>query len=179
MGALVSRYRELVEAGSYNFYGLTITKHAHEIGDLCKRHGASTAIDVGCGRGDQYGEPHFLAERWNLHSIRLYDPAFTAHDLAPQPGEVFDAVLCCDVLEHVPLEEVDEFVAVLFRHAGRFVWASVCCRPAKKCFPGDGLNMHVTVRSFAWWRHKFEAAQKQSATVSGNSFVPFYLIETP
>lgn len=178
MGALISRYRELVEAGSDNFHGLTIVRHSVEIGNLCAQYAARTAIDIGSGKGDQYEEPHRLREKWCLDSVRLYDPAFATHDTPPEPGELFDAVLCCDVLEHVPEPEVDAFVAMLFRHAGKFVWASVCCRPAKKFFE-DGTNMHVTVRRFSWWNEKFEAARKQTDMFGADRVVPFYLIETP
>ena len=82
----------------------------------------------------------------------MYDPAFSSHDRLPR-GK-FDAVLCSDVLEHVPFEETEEFVGRLFDYANKFVWASVCCRLAKKEFE-DGLNMHVNVQPFWWWSAKF------------------------
>jgi hypothetical protein len=71
------------------------------------------------------------------------------------PAGTFDGVLCSDVLEHVPDEELDVFIPRLFAYADKFVWASVCCRAAKKCFP-SGENMHVTIRPMSWWRRRFK-----------------------
>jgi len=171
-GSLIPRYRAMVDAGSDNFLGLSIAQHATEIGALVDRFGAKTAIDVGCGRGDQYEEPFRLDKKWGLDSIWKYDPAFETHDALPEDGTLFDAVLCSDVLEHVPRREVDEFIETLFGYAAKFVWASVCCRPAKKLFPQDQTNLHVTVMPFSWWTERFEAARRGRA-------VPFFLIETP
>jgi hypothetical protein len=39
--------------------------------------------------------------------------------------------------------------------------------------------MHVTVRAFAWWRARFEYAQKQSDLFCGDGAIPFHLVETP
>jgi hypothetical protein len=40
------------------------------------------------------------------------------------------------------------------------VWASVCCRPAKKHFP-DGVNMHVTVMPLDWWQERVNDANRK------------------
>jgi hypothetical protein len=73
------------------------------------------------------------------------------------------------VLEHVPEDEVADFILDLFDHAKKVVWASVCCRPARKCFPNTEINLHVTVKPFEWWQDKFENL---------SSTVPFVLVET-
>ena len=58
----------------------------------------------------------------------------------------------------------------LFDHARKVVWASVCCRAARKSFPGTDINLHVTVKPFQWWLDKFEHLSPA---------IPFVLIETP
>lgn len=164
-------YREMA-AGGDNFHGLSIVQHSRVIGKLINRLGAKTILDYGCGRGDAYKQPHRLHRDWGLRwwDVTLYDPSFPEHNEEPGKTEKFDGVLCSDVLEHVPEEQVDEFVARLFHHAKKFVWASVCCRPAKKCFPGTEINLHCTVRPFEWWQEVF---QRHAGGIE------FCLVETP
>lgn len=165
---LIAQYRALAAKGDA-LRGLSILRYRKRIGQLVKQHRARTLLDFGCGGGDAYRQPHRVYREWGLRwgQVRLYDPAFPEHARVPKGR--FDAVLCSDVLEHVPEAEVDAFVAQLFAHAGRFVWASVCTRPAKKTFP-DGTNLHVTQRPVEWWREVF-------ARHAGSR--PWFLEESP
>jgi hypothetical protein len=169
MTDLIPLYREMAEGGD-NFHGLSILQHSKQIGRLIKEVGACNALDFGAGRGDAYNSPHKVYRDWGLkrHEITLYDPAFPRHD--KMPTKRFDVVLCSDVLEHVPEEDVDGFVQALFGHAKLHVWASVCCRLAKKTFPTTGENLHVTVKPYQWWHDTF------THLCDGR---PFTLVETP
>jgi hypothetical protein len=164
---LIAQYRRAAEDGA-QFRGLSVLRYADQIAELCYRHGASTVLDYGSGAGDAYLEPHFLQERFGV-TVTLFDPAFPGHDKRPQGR--FDGVICSDVLEHIDEADVGAFVRDLFDYATGFVWASVCCRPAKKRFR-DGRNMHVTVRPLAWWQKRFE---KVAAISPG---VVWYLVES-
>lgn len=174
MDSLAPLYRQMADEGA-NFHGLTILQHAKTIKKLIARTGAKTLLDYGCGRGDAWRSPHGfcrdLGVKWN--DVFLYDPAFARTEVRPAPGRLFDGVLCSDVCEHIPEGEVPEFLATLFSHARRFVWASVCCRPATKTFPNGITNLHVTVQSFEWWQEQFKAAS------SANLGAVFHLTETP
>jgi len=171
MNALVPLYREMAASGD-QFHGLSILQHKAQIGKLIVRHGARKVLDFGCGRGDAYKSPHKVHRDWNLKwwDVTLYDPSFPTHD--EKPGGKFDGVLCSDVLEHVEEADVDAFIEDLFTRASKFVWASVCCRPAKKCFPGTETNLHVTIHPVEWWDQKFADAAEKHA-------VAYYLVETP
>lgn len=166
MADLRALYREMAAQGE-NFRGLSIIQHRNQIRDLITKFGATTVLDFGSGRGDAYFVPYTIHRDWNVPMPTLYDPAFPTHD--GLPFSRFDAVLCSDVLEHVPIEDVDAFITTLFGFANKFVWASVCCRPAKKSFP-DGTNMHVTIQVMAWWQGQFK---KHAGTT------PWTLVETP
>lgn len=165
---LIARYRDMAAFGG-NFHGLTVLKQADAIGKLLKQHGCTSLLDWGCGRGDAYSSPHKLHHTWGMkrRDVWLYDPAFEKHHV--KPDRTFDAVVCSDVLEHIPESEVDDFIANLFAHAKKMVWASVCCRPARKCFPGTDINLHVTVKPYSWWSDKF---------ASFASGLPWVLIES-
>ena len=150
---LMTEYRRLA-AGGEALRGLSILRYQDQLAKIAKQFKPKTLLDYGCGAGDQWKQPHRLHRHLGLRwfDVRLYDPAFPDHD--EKPWGKFDGVLCSDVLEHVPEAEVDELVATLFGHAKQFVWASVCCRPAKKTFP-DGTNLHVTLQPLDWWREVF------------------------
>ncbi len=173
MSALIPLYRTMASDGA-NFRGLSILQHSKEITQLMRGHKGRTLLDYGSGAGDAWRKPHRLHERLGIRwfDVTLYDPAFPSHD--EKPHGIFDGVLCSDVLEHVPAADVDAVLADLFKHARRFVWASVCCREAKKCFP-DGTNLHVTIQPLEWWRDRLTAAQ----LANPGPTVPFTLVETP
>lgn len=149
-------YREQAARGK-RFRGLTVLSHAETIGDLIRAHGAKTLLDYGSGAGDQYKPPFELHKRWGIEKPTLYDPAFPTHD--KKPAGLFDGVISSDVLEHLPESMVPEFIETLFGHARLFVWASVCCREARKTFP-DGRNVHLTVKPLDWWLAQFNAMGK-------------------
>lgn len=169
MTDLIKQYREMA-AGGDQFRGLTILQHRKQIAELVRLHGAKSLLDYGCGGGDAWKSPHKLHKELGLRwfEVTLYDPAFPEHD--ERPSGKFGGVLCSDVLEHVPEPEVLALIERLFSHANRFVWASVCCRPAKKSF-ADGTNMHVTLHPIEWWRERF--AERAPAGVQ------WVLVETP
>jgi 2-polyprenyl-3-methyl-5-hydroxy-6-metoxy-1,4-benzoquinol methylase len=172
MTDLIPLYKAMAAEGG-NFHGMSVMQHAKSIGKVLKQAGAKTVLDYGCGRGDAYMSAHKVHQAWGLRRIdvTLYDPAFPQH--SQLPGRRFDAVICSDVLEHIPEEDVDRFIGGLFNHAKRVVWASVCCREAKKTFP-DGTNLHVTVRPLEWWRERFA-----SVSLLFGLAVKWHLVETP
>lgn len=122
------------------FKGLSLEKHVGEIGALIKD--CRTLLDYGSGKG-------VVHERkpWNI-SVTLYDPAVKGIDVLPV-GD-FDAVICTDVLEHIPEDELDEALNNIFSKANKVVYLSISTKPAKKFLP-NGDNAHVTVKSQDWW----------------------------
>lgn len=171
MDSLVPQYKEMAATGLH-FAGLAILQHVKIVDKMVRKHSAQSILDYGCGRGDAYRAPHRLHAQLGLKwfNVTMYDPAFTAN--AAQPRGKFDGVLCSDVLEHIPEEDVDEFIENLFGYAKKFVWASVCCRPAAKTFPDGVTNLHVTLHPLDWWADRFEVAQAKYG-------IDFHLTETP
>jgi SAM-dependent methyltransferase len=168
---LIPKYRAMAQASTENFHGLSILQHADSIGKMVRALRAKTLLDFGCGRADAYRAPHNVWQAWGIprDGVTLYDPAFRRDN--ELPTGTFDVVVCSDVLEHVPEDEVVAFAERLASYARHGLWASVCCRPAKKKFP-DGGNLHVTVRSYDWWLDKMQAAANRHNVL-------LTLIETP
>lgn len=140
-------YRALHEAGK--FKGFSVKSSLKEIERLVKETGAKTLLDYGCGKGLQYTEKQYH-KRWGVLPA-LYDPGVKGLDT--KPLGTFDGVICTDVLEHVPEEELDGVLSEIFGYANKFVVLSISTLPAKKFFK-DGTNVHVTVKPESWWREK-------------------------
>lgn len=162
---LLAYYQDAIKEGS-QFFGVGVVQYAKPIRKLIQRTDSKTLLDYGCGLGHAYTKQG-LHKSWGVAMPTLYDPAVEKYSV--KPAGTFDGVICSDVLEHVPEKLVDALIQELFQYGDKFVWASVCCRPAKKLFP-DGKNLHVTIRPFAWWQAKMVKASQGKL---------FLLSETP
>lgn len=151
---MIERYKDMAR-GEANLRGMSTMVHAKSIEKIVRRTNAKTLLDYGSGAGDQYsiGKLH---EFWNCE-VCQYDPAF--EELNQKPNTTFDGVICNDVLEHIAEPQVTQVIAELYHYAEKFIFASVCCRLAKKSWE-DGTNLHCTIQSMMWWERKFAEAAK-------------------
>lgn len=164
---LLAQYRSLHEHGEsqlglgaeHTFTGKRLLPHVGRIKALLDRTGARTVLDYGCGKGMQY-EPFEwrtddgtvypgVLDYWDIDCVHCYDPAYAPYSALPT--ETFDAVICTDVLEHCPEDDIEWIVDEIFGYARKFVYANVACYPAQKHLP-NGENAHCTVRPASWWR---------------------------
>jgi len=152
---LIEQYR-IMHAHPKYFRGREAQKHFAKIGRLILAHGAKTLLDYGCGKGEQYHEPLNLHEAWGV-DVAGYDPA--VERFAQLPAGSFDAVICCDVMEHIPEPHVDTILRDVMARARRFAFFSIATMPASKTLP-DGRNCHLTVRAESWWRERLALARE-------------------
>jgi hypothetical protein len=162
---MLDEYRRMSATGS-QFRGLTVLQYKNSLRKLVERTESKTLLDYGSGAGEAW---KILGPKWGV-KVRCYDPAVPK--FAEPPQGQFDGVLCIDVLEHIVPEKSQSTIDDLFARANKFVFATVCCRPAKKSFP-DGTNMHVALRPFGVWRSMFESSAAHWNTLEWN------LKETP
>ncbi len=172
------RYRELLalyarlhddgrpttgHSAASTFSGVSLREHVDPIGRLVREHGVRTLLDYGAGKASLYlnapGEPetsrHKIMPAWGDVRVTCYDPGY-APFAAPHAAR-YDGVICTDVLEHIPAEDIGWVLNHLFATARRFVYAVAACYPAKKILP-DGSNAHCTVRPPAWWAGQMRLA---------------------
>ena len=140
------------------FAGQSLPRHAMAIKALIDAHAARTILDYGSGKGRQYQplglrladgrEFPSIPAYWSVDAITCYDPGYEPYSQLPQ-GK-FDGVVCTDVLEHCPQDDLAWIVGELFGYARKFVYANVACYPAMKRL-ANGENAHCTVQSTPWW----------------------------
>ncbi|MSO53512.1 MAG: class I SAM-dependent methyltransferase [Rhodospirillales bacterium] len=147
------------------FDGRSLKPHVSIIKGLIGRFGAKTLLDYGAGKGDGYSKASArlpdgrvltgLKDVWGLDSVTLYDPCYLPH--ARLPDATFDAVICTDVLEHCPEEDMPWILGEIFSYARQFVFVTIALYPAVKSLP-TGENAHITLKSVGWWADQLEAA---------------------
>jgi hypothetical protein len=156
--------RQLGLPAELTFPGSSLPAHIRRIKRLVDATGARTILDYGAGKGAQY-RPHRvmvdgehvadgIAEYWDVDEVRCFDPGYAPHSALPE-GK-FDGVVCTDVLEHCPEEDLPWILDEIFGYARRFVYLNVACFPARKTLP-NGENAHITVRPPDWWRELVQA----------------------
>lgn len=154
------------------FDGRSIGPHVQTIGAMVENLKLRTLLDYGCGKATAYEKVRLtfpdgrqvrgLKDIWGVDSITFYDPGYAPHRKVPE-GK-FDGVICTDVLEHCPEEDIDWIIADLFGYANKFVFCTIACYPAKKKLP-SGENAHITIKKPGWWIDKIEEIAAKHAAV--------------
>jgi hypothetical protein len=149
--------RQRGKAAAKTFSGSSLERQAPRIRMLTQSQKARTLLDYGCGKASLHGQKPVtiegaqypdIAVYWGLDAITLYDPAYAPYTRLPEGR--FDGVICTDVLEHCPKEDIPWILDEIFGYAGRFVFANVACFPAMKTLP-NGENAHCTIEGPEWW----------------------------
>jgi len=152
------------------FPGFSLYNHLATVKALANKVGARTLLDYGAGKGMLHdAKPLKLPNGEFIDSLDAYlglertvryDPGFAP--FMKRPVGTFDLVICCDVLEHCPEEDIQWIMEDIAGHARRGVFMTVACYPAKKSLP-NGENAHITIRPPAWWKPRVQAAMSVRA----------------
>ena len=161
---LIKLYRHAHEQGQPEignkpedtFAGKVRIQHASRISFFTKFCGARRLLDYGAGKGHQYDLNRTdvdLREVYGVTEITCYDPGHQPYSSLPDGS--FDGVICLDVMEHCPEEDLPWIISEIIGYAERFAYFTVACFKAKKKLP-NGENAHCTVRPPAWWKAIFK-----------------------
>ena len=179
------RYQEMIEQsnqmhmlGEQNlnmpaaetFKGGSRRKHEDDILALIKATDSRTLLDYGSGKGVGYSLSEANGAESNIRVnpvwpgvvITCYDPGFAP--FATLYKGSFDGVICTDVLEHIPDEDIPWVIDNLFKSAKQFVYVSVACYAARKTLP-NGENAHATQQPPKWWNSLFSLVAKRYPSV--------------
>lgn len=178
---LLAQYRSMHVEGEKSagvsaadtFPGKSLAPQAVRIKQCIDATRAANLLDYGSGKGTQYlpGALEGGAVRgfdsvqdyWGVDFIQCYDPGHLPYCTLPV-GQ-FDGVICTDVLEHCPEQDLPWIIGELFGYAGLFVFASVAVYPADKHLP-NGENAHATIRDPLWWYGLFSAVAKAKTALT-------------
>ena len=163
---LVDLYRRMHTEKDRVFAGLSLLLYVDAIKALIDEYDARTLLDYGSGKGRQYLALEGALPRtgqvissvpdfWGVPPPTCYDPGYPP--LSALPAGHFDGVICTDVLEHCPEDDLGWIIEELFGYARQFLFVSIACQPAVKRLP-NGENAHCTVRPPSWWKARFAGA---------------------
>ena len=110
-----------------------------------------TLLDYGCG-GSDWNDINFTKDKksainfFGLDKVFRYEPARYIDE-----RQLVDCVICFDVLEHIFLSDIPNFVRNIFSYSKKLVILNVACYKANALLP-NGENAHITVRHGLWWK---------------------------
>ncbi len=148
------------QPGFSTFLGYSLSKWIVNIKDIIKSSNCSSLLDFGCGKGFLYknkfklGEKEYdnLSDFWKINEIFLYDPG--VKEFSTYPDKKYDGVVCTDVIEHIPEEDVINFIDGLFKLSNKFIFVVIATIPASKYFD-DGNNIHLCLKTQDKWLNIF------------------------
>ena len=98
-----------------------------------------------------------LKDYWNIN-INLYDPCYKKFNNLIK--KKVDVSICIDVLEHIPLEDLDWVLSEFISLTNKFVFINVSCSPAVALLP-NGKNAHINLQQPQWWKNKLNEFAKE------------------
>ena len=169
---LIDSYKVLHEEEG-KFKGISLAPLVPTLIHVTKENNCKTLLDYGCGKAIPYdkdrckevGLRNPVQELCNIESFDLYDPAYEKY--AELPDKKYDIVVCTDVLEHVPEEDLGWVADELIDYAKKLLFLNISCIPALKKFR-DGTNVHVSLFKPEEWANFLAARLRQHRNVDLN-----------
>jgi tetratricopeptide (TPR) repeat protein len=155
--------------------------------DELRKHGIRTILDAGCGSGKlMWRLMNEYAGEFDVHGFDItdtcLDPCFARmKDTVLTIGclwnpkdftKVYDAVICCDVMEHIPTDRVPAVLANLRKSTRKFAFFSISVIPDAFGPMLIGEPLHLTIQKPNWWFAKLALAgfkmTSYATSMSGN-----------
>ena len=140
------------------YAGRTTSSYVKLIKNIIIKNQCESLLDYGCGKAKLYNEefqtnkasyPN-LRDYWNI-KINLYDPCYKPYDKLPT--EKVDISICIDVLEHIPMEDIDWVLREFMSLTKKITFFNIACYPAIALLP-NGENAHINIQTPEWWQEK-------------------------
>jgi len=136
----LEQYKKLHSQGKY---GVSSEKLVGEILPLVQEIKPKTILDFGCGQSK-------LVDMLPCKRRFRYDPAVEKYNSTVGIyGAGIDLVLCIDVLEHIPEDEIHGTLVNIMLFSDKVIF-DIGTQPATHILP-NGENAHCTVYPIAWW----------------------------
>ena len=123
---LIEKYKDFHTNGTKNlsgkktFLGYSLTPWIEKISEIIKELECNSLLDFGCGKAFLYnnsfkfkGSNYLnLQDYFKIKDLILYDPAVEIYSRYPDKN--CDGVICTDVIEHIPEEDIFNFIDVSY-----------------------------------------------------------------
>lgn len=137
--------------------------------------GSFRVLDYGCGKAKHLYEPHLEGKTFHQYfkgrcqDYYCYDPGYEKYCMAPPKGSRYDALICADVMEHIPEEHVDSTLETMknLTHPNGMCFFSISGQPAVKMFE-DGENLHCNVQPMEYWTQKLKKLNRRYVMIYTN-----------
>lgn len=155
---------------SKTFMGYSLTKWVGKIKEIINLNNCKSILDFGCGKAFLYTNSlninninyKNITEFWNVKDVYLYDPGVVK--FSTYPNKKYDGVICTDVIEHIPENDIMNFIQDIFDLSEKFVFIVVALMPASKQFD-DGKNIHLCLKSKNEWDKIFNEFKKMYPSI--------------
>jgi SAM-dependent methyltransferase len=128
-------------------YGSTSLKFIDEVSVMIDALKPESVLDYGCGKGTLIAE---IERRYPEITCHRYDPSIPEY--ATLPVKTADLVINTDVLEHIPVADIDSVLSEI-ASISKNAYFNLHHGRAATILP-SGENAHCTVRSPSWYRKK-------------------------
>jgi hypothetical protein len=131
-------------------YGISGDRTVDRLLEVIDRSSTSL-LDYGAG---QANTAKLLATALGFDSkdqYYAYDPNVQRRN--SRPDRTFDLVVCTDVMEHVPEDEVDNVLVDIWGYVDKEAFFVIALQLAGEILP-NGENAHCTVQPKEWWEKK-------------------------
>jgi ubiquinone/menaquinone biosynthesis C-methylase UbiE len=131
-------------------------------GDLWEQWTCSHALDkILCvGSGNSYEAVYFKLHNKNVFTLDYHHPKvktlkgrqiYGQGQALPFKNGTFDLVFSAECIEHIPENEVDQFLSELYRVGSNEYYLTIAERD------DPPYHTHLTVKGIEWWMEKLES----------------------
>lgn len=145
-------------------YGSTSLKFIDEVSVMIDALKPESILDYGCGKGTLIGE---IERRYPAITCHRYDPSIPEY--ASLPVKTADLVINTDVLEHIPVADIDSVLREI-ASISKNAYFNLHHGRAATVLP-SGENAHCTVRSPSWYRKKIVANFDHVELLPGRRYI--------
>lgn len=124
-------------------YGRTSIKLYNDILPIVLKLKPCAILDYGCGKSELMNK---ITEETNIPCYR-YDPVIEGCEKLPK--QKIDFIVCTDVLQHVPLHDLDNVLKEITRFTKKCFFHIKCTEHPTLFFNGEPTN--CTVYPKEWW----------------------------
>lgn len=180
-----TKYAEIWKHDDYRRYspGAVSIEQVGLVNEM-RKYGVQTILDAGCGSGKlMWRLINEYPGEFDVHGFDIadncLDPCFgEMKDRVLTVGclwnpddftQVYDAVVCCDVMEHIPTDRVPAVLANLKKSTRKFAFFSISVIPDAFGPMLIGEALHLTVQKPNWWFAKLALAGFKTTSYATNA----------